>query len=501
VPDNPNPDDSNHAVVIGRWIRHHRKVRGLTLEELSARVGRAASHLSLIETGKREPKASLLGAIAAALDVPISALMGHEAPDRRSELEIALQRAQTSALYTDLGLPTVRPSKAVPTEALEALVGLHEELSRRTTVAAATPEEARKANAELRMRMREHMNYFPDIEKQASAILEAVGHRGGPVGERRISQIAEHLGFTLHYVPDLPHSTRSVTDLRNRRIYLPAGARDGHDPRTIVLQTLGHHVLGHETPSSYADFLQQRVDVNYFAAALLIGEAEAVELLERGKEGRYLAVEDIRDAFAVSHETAAHRFTNLATKHLGFGVHFLKIHEGGTIYKAYENNGLPLPVDSAGAIEGQVACRYWASRQVFTAVELGKTHYQYADTPVGTFWSSVYKHRSDVGIFSLSVGVSYADSKWFRGRETRFRTKSTCPDQACCQRPPRDLSQRWAGHAWPSARAQSHLLATLPPGTFPGEDTTAVYAFLDRHAPEGTPVRESQSATSARNAD
>jgi hypothetical protein len=30
----------------------------------------------------------------------------------------------------------------------------------------------------------------------------------------------------------------------------------------------------------------------------------------------------------------------------------------------------------------------------------------------------------------------------------------------------------------------SHLLAALPPGTFPGVDDTDVYTFLDRHAPE-----------------
>jgi XRE family transcriptional regulator, fatty acid utilization regulator len=472
----------NDALTVGRWIRHHRKARGLTLEDLSTRVGRAASHLSLIETGKREPKITLLQAIARELDVPVSALLGGGVPDRRSGLEVALQRAQSSSLYAGLGLPTVRMTRSLPTEALEALVGLHDELARRATVAAATPEEARKANAALRRSMRDQMNHFPEIEAHAANILDAVAHRGGPVGARRITQIADHLGFTLHHVQDLPHSTRSVTDLRHRRIYIPVTGWGSHDPRTIVLQTLGHHVLGHETPRDYADFLRQRVEVNYFAAAILIGENEAVEQLQRAKEGRYLAVEDIRDAFGVSYETAAHRFTNLATKHLGLGVHFLKVHESGTIYKAYENNGLPLPVDNTGAIEGQVACRYWASRQVFKAVEPGTTHFQYADTPVGTFWSSVHPVTSDSGVFSLSIGVTYADSKWFRGRETRVRTKSTCPDESCCQRPPRELAQRWTGLAWPSARAHSHLLAALPPGSFPGVDTTAVYAFLDRHA-------------------
>jgi len=36
--------------------------------------------------------------------------------------------------------------------------------------------------------------------------------------------------------------------------------------------------------------------------------------------------------------------------------------------------------------------------------------------------------------------------------------------------------------AWPSARAQSHVLAAVPPGAFGGVDLTEVYAFLDRHS-------------------
>ena len=50
--------------------------------------------------------------------------------------------------------------------------------------------------------------------------------------------------------------------------------------------------------------------------------------------------------------------------------------------------------------------------------------------------------------------------------------------------PPADLVDRWAGHAWPSARVHSHLLAALPSGTFPGVDNQDVYEFLQRRAPD-----------------
>ena len=477
----PRKAASAGSATVGRWIRHHRRAAGLTLEELSEEVGKAPSHLSLIETGKRDARPSLLLQIAGALGVLVDDLMKQEAPDRRAELEMTLQRLQRSADYKALGLPEVRTTKSLSTEALESLVGLHDELARRSSVHVMTPDDVRRANSALRARMKESMNYLGDIEAQAEHVLEAVHHRGGPVGERRIIQIADHLGFTLRYVSDLPHSTRSVTDLKNRRIYLLQHSSDDPDHRTTVLKTLGHHVLGHQPPRDYAEFLRQRVEVNYFASAVLVAQSQAVELMQRGKQGRYLAIQDIRDAFSVSYETAAHRFTNLATKHLGFGVHFVKVHENGTIYKAYENNGLPFPTDPYGAVEGQLACRWWPARYALDHAELGTTHWQYVETPQGTFWSSAQTSTTPNGRFSVSVGVTQAEAKWFRGRDTTLRTTSTCPNDTCCRRPPKQLVDQWHGHAWASARAHAHLVAALPPETFPGVDTTEVYSFLEQH--------------------
>ena len=194
-----------------------------------------------------------------------------------------------------------------------------------------------------------------------------------------ITELATHFGFTLHNVTDLPESTRSVTDLAHRRIYLPQQPA-GHDPRYVVLQTLGHFALGHTDPTDFADFLRQRVEANYFAAASLVPEAAAVEFLSGAKREHAIDMEDLRDVFAVSHETAAHRFTNLATHHLELPVHFTRTDSSGTIYKAYENDGLAYPTDATGAIEGQRACRQYSSRRVFAAPERYGIYAQYTDT-------------------------------------------------------------------------------------------------------------------------
>ena len=84
-----------------------------------------------------------------------------------------------------------------------------------------------------------------------------------------------------------------------------------------VLATLASRILGHSEPRSYAEFLRQRVETNYLTGALLIPEEHAVPVLQDAKARRALSIEDLRDAYSVSYETAAHRFTNLATQHLG----------------------------------------------------------------------------------------------------------------------------------------------------------------------------------------
>jgi transcriptional regulator with XRE-family HTH domain len=469
--------------TLGHRIRHQRIARGLTLDELGAQVGVAGSQLSLIENGKREPKLSLLQEIARATSTEVSELLSAEPPNRRAALEIELDRAQASPVFRQLGLPPVKVTKGMSDDTIETVLGLHRELQRREREAIATPEEARRANTELRVRMREIDNYLPDIERLAEKHLKSAGHVSGALTHRTVSVMAEQLGFELLYVDDIPHSARSVTDLENGRIYLPpASIPGGHGLRSMALQAMAHRLLGHRPPTDYADFLQQRLEINYFAACCLMPESNAVAFLQQAKKDRDLAVEDFRDAFGVTHEAAGMRMTNLLTRHLGIALHFLRADGSGAISRVYENDGLPLPADVTGAVEGQRVCRRWSARAAFAEKNRTTEHYQYTDTPAGTFWCSTQTGTTAEGEFSITVGVPFDDARWFRGRETQTRAVSRCPDESCCRRPPAESADRWAGKAWPSARVHRHMFSPLPRGDFPGVDDTEVFAFLDRHA-------------------
>jgi transcriptional regulator with XRE-family HTH domain len=471
--------------MFGQRLRHARRARGLTLADLGARVGRTPSVLSLIENGRREPRLSLVEQIANALDVPVTELLKKQPPSRRAQLEVALEHAQRDPSYRALGLPELRVGTRVPSEILEHLVALSTELRAQRAKPTATPEEARAANAALRGAMRERGNYFPEIEAAATAALERAGYAGGALSQGMLLSVVNQHGFSVRIASDLPRSVRSLTDLRTSRIYVKQEPVGDHSPRAVILQALGHFLLGHDTPRDFADFLRQRVEANYFAAAMLMPEPAAVPFLREAKERRDLAVEDLIDVFSVSYEMAAHRVTNLITHHLGVTCHFVKNDTTGVIYKAYQNDGVLFPADATGAIEGQRMCRQWSGRRVFGAADRYSPYYQYSDTPSGTYFcvAQVDPKAGEKG-FAISLGVPFGDSRWFRGRESTIRTRSLCPDGECCQRAPAALAERWEGQAWPSARAHSHILSVLPSGAFPGVDDVDIYEFLDRHAAE-----------------
>ncbi|WNM28010.1 XRE family transcriptional regulator [Demequina capsici] len=468
--------------TLGRRIRHFRTAAGLTLEQLGADVGVATSQLSLMENGRREPRLSQLADLAARLGVTVQDLLDESPPDERAGLEIELERAQASPAYRELGLPDLRPTRAMSDETLRTLVGMHRELDRRARQAVATPEEARRANTRQRRRMRERDNYLPEIELLAADAVAAVGHRAGALTHRSVAEMAERLGLTIVHVDDLPHSARSVLDPERGRIYIPpASIPGGHGLRSLALQAMAHVVLEHRPPRDYAEFLSQRLEASYYAAACLMPRDVSVDFLQRAKQERRIAIEDFRDAFGVTHEAAALRFTNLATSHLGIRLHFLRVTGDGAVEKAYENDGLPLPVDVTGSTEGEIVCRHWSAREAFTRTTRTTEYYQYTDTPAGTFFEATQTGAGAPGEYSITLGVPYAESKWFRGRETVQRATSTCPDLSCCRAPDADLATRWGGRAWASARVHTHTFSPLPHGTYPGVDDRELYEFLASH--------------------
>src|SRR5690625_5469336 len=108
-------DEHTDPVTLGKRIRHFRTRAGLTLAQLADATGTTASQLSHIENGRREPRLSLLKALARTLGVSTGVLLETAPPpDRRAALENELHQDQTSPFFTAICPPPVRPTNGLP---------------------------------------------------------------------------------------------------------------------------------------------------------------------------------------------------------------------------------------------------------------------------------------------------------------------------------------------------------------------------------------------------
>lgn len=476
--------DQLDPLVLGRRIRHFRTGAALTLDQLGELVGKPAPYLSLLENGKKEPRASLVVEIARALGVGVADLFDDEPPTRRDALEIALIRAQESSLFETLDLPTIKPSAKVDTQTLAHIVGLHEAIRAKSGLTAAGSVEVREANGSVHDHLRENDGYLREIEVAARDALVASGYTGeGPFSSRNLFDLTASFGFELVPIEDMPSFARSIIDTGNKRIYIAQrNELRTRQARKAVLQTVAGFALGHEREPDLATFLRQRMETAYFAAAVLAPEDAVVARLLVAKENHDVDVEDVKELFYVSYEMAAWRTANLLTRHLGIRCHLLVSDGMGVVVKGYENDGVPAPRDEFGGLETQRLCRRWGARMTFDSQDRFATHHQYTDTPEGTYFCTTHTEAGREPAHSITVGVGFDDARWFRGRDTHNRETSTCPDPACCRAPSPELAEKWSDHVIVSARSQERILGLMAPDPYPHLDMPEVLTVVDGHS-------------------
>lgn len=88
-----NPQDLSR---IGAKLRHQRRLRGLTLQQLATRADCSESTVSKIETGRVAPSLTMLSRLAAALDVNVSTFFAEAA-----EADVVMRAGTRPRLDTD----------------------------------------------------------------------------------------------------------------------------------------------------------------------------------------------------------------------------------------------------------------------------------------------------------------------------------------------------------------------------------------------------------------
>lgn len=471
-------------LVLGRRLRHHRRLAGLTLDQLGELVGKPGPYLSLLENGKKEPRVNLVIALAGALNAEVSDLLDPTPPTRRDSLEIELARAQESALFASLDLPSIKPGARVDNETLAHLVGVHRALKERSSIETAGSEDVRRANGAVHAHLARTRGYLSDLEDVAAGALRAVGHTGvGPFSSRNLLDLVDHAGFELVAISDMPGFARSIIDTASRRIYI--AQRDElrtRQARKAVLQTLAGFLLQHESDPDLETFLRQRMETAYFAAAVLVPEQGVLKHLTESKDRHDIDVEDVKELFYVSYEMAGWRTANLLGNHFDIDCHLVVSDEVGTVVKGMVNDDAPVRRDDHGGIETQRLCRHWGSRVTFGSEDMFATHHQYTDTPAGTYFCTTHIEAGREPPYAITLGVRFAEARWFRGRETANRATSTCPDPTCCRTPSPDLAARFGDTLQVSARSQARILGLMAADPYPELDLPQVMAVVDKHS-------------------
>jgi transcriptional regulator with XRE-family HTH domain len=75
---------------LGDVLREQRRSQGRTLREVSSAAAVSLGYLSEVERGEKEASSELLGSICSALNVPLSAVLGHVS-DRVAETEASME--------------------------------------------------------------------------------------------------------------------------------------------------------------------------------------------------------------------------------------------------------------------------------------------------------------------------------------------------------------------------------------------------------------------------
>ncbi len=456
------------STTLGHRIRHHRARAGSPSTSSGERVGVAGSQLSLIENGKREPQLSLLQAIADALGVQLADLLSDRAAEPRAPPSRSSWSARSaSPLYRQLGLRRrCKVTKGMPDETLEAIA----RPAPRAAAARARghrdarggpPGEHRAAAADARAQT----TTCPRSRSSPRSSCAPAGHTPGALthrdGERhgRAARLRAHLRQRPAALGPLGHRPRE-------RPHLPAAGVHPRRPRPAV-----DGAAGDGAPAARAPAARRTTPTSCSSGsrsttsppAASCRETASVAFLQQAKKDRNLAVEDFRDAFGVTHEaagaapdepraprTSTCRCTSCASA------------TTARIYKGYENDGLPLPTDVTGSVEGQLVCRKWRRARRFTQHEPHDGALPVHRHPGRHLLvRDADGHDRATGEFSITVGVPFDEAKWFRGRETHDARSVALPRRVVLPARRRPSSPtRWDGQGLAErAPARAHPLA------------------------------------------
>jgi predicted transcriptional regulator/transcriptional regulator with XRE-family HTH domain len=360
------------SMRVGGKLRRLRQERHLTQAQMAAELDISPSYLNLIESNQRPVTASVLLRLASKFQIEIGNLSSRDDDRLTSELMEALSDPlfdEHDVKANDVrDLITTLPSIA---NTFLALYRSHHSMRARAgndAVDGAVMDDSMLAtlpSEEVSAFIQQKMNYFPDLEKAASAlwIEEGLGVHTLSYDLSRV--LSQRYAVRMEIVPaeQMPGLLRHY-DVMKRRLelseMLPPASRTFQMAHQIAL--LSHRNLidylsaGGKFTSVESDALARSALANYFAAALMMPYQSFVEA---AKSTRY-DLDVLQSRFGASFEQICHRLTTLRQPgNSGIPFHLLRVDIAGNISKRFSASGIQIARFGA-------ACPKWNVYDAFT---------------------------------------------------------------------------------------------------------------------------------------
>jgi len=403
--------------LLGKKIRRLRQDRGLTQQQMAARLGISPSYLNLIEHDQRPVTVSLLLRLGQVFQVDLNDLS--EEDERKLAAGLREVFADASLSGFEVGVDELRALVDAAPNAARGIIELYRAYRAAREDAQAIvldlagggPPRTRRLlrpTEEARDFFHDRTNHFPALEEAAEALWQAA--RLDPADPYR--GLVEHLAarhaisVTIMPAQAMAGAVRRY-DAGARRLalseVLPPSGRNFHLAYQIGLietKTAVDRILADAKLSSPETEALCRVGLtNYFAGAVLMPYAP---FLAAARAARY-DIEVLTHRFGVSFEQACHRLSTLQRPgDRGVPFYLVRVDIAGNVSKRYSAAGFHFSRFGG-------SCPRWVVHEAFMTPGLIRT--QVARLPDGTtFFCIARTLDKDSGSFreprsQLAIGI------------------------------------------------------------------------------------------------
>ncbi|MGY6561413.1 MAG: helix-turn-helix domain-containing protein [Luteibaculaceae bacterium] len=381
--------EENIKIIFGLKLRQLREAKSLSLSQLGVKCGLSKSYLNEIEKGKKYPKADKIVLLSSALEVPYDEMVSLQIDGSLSTVAQLIKSGILKEIPLELfGIEenTLIEIVANAPERFTAFLSTIFDLTREYDIS-----KERFYLAALRSYQESHLNYFPELEKQAELFAKKFElHSKEQITSSHLAKILEE---TYHY--HIENNLDPQGELKEVRSIFIEGdkpklllaANISESQRVFILsKELGYCWLNITLrPKTFSwisfntfDEVFNNFRASYFAGALILPQkslAKDLKALFQNPVFNPAALKTLMHHYTDSVETFFQRLTNILPAEFELkNLFFLRIHTkpGSQYFEINKEFHLNKQHKPHGNKTEKHYCRRWLSVDLLNTLERDK---------------------------------------------------------------------------------------------------------------------------------